>query len=252
MRKVLLFLAIFGIGLAALLLLRGRFRRPAQSAPTRNPPVADSQFTKVPAPVEGPGRSTSPIEIHQRGAVDITQFEEQVEPGAVKRPVRTLKAKDSNSLGGNVYVLVDMVAEELDPATGATKLRLTSPRTRLRLAVVDGKLQIGELDRAALTDVEGTVFGHSAVSPLKIQVPLLEWRIAERRWVSDSHVVITGAESSLVATGDGLDADLETGTVVLQRSGTIDLKLAGGRTATLAATGTGPIQFKDVKEGEVE
>jgi hypothetical protein len=250
MRKVLLFLAIFGVGLAALLLLKGRFRRPSPSAPTKNPPVADSQFTKVPAPVEGPGKSTSPIEIHQRGAVDITQFEEQ--GGAVKRPIRTLKAKDSNSLGGNVYVLVDMVAEELDPKTGETKLRLTSPRTRLRLAVVDGKLQIGELDRAALTDVEGTVFGHSAISPLKIQVPLLEWRIAERRWVSDSHVTITGAESSLVASGDGLDADLESGTVILQRSGTIDLKLAGGRTATLAATGTGPIQFKDVKEGDVD
>ena len=59
MRKVLLFLAIFGIGLAALLLLRGRFRRPAPTAPTKNSPVADSQFTKVPAPVAGSSSSAT-------------------------------------------------------------------------------------------------------------------------------------------------------------------------------------------------
>ena len=249
MRKVLLFLAIFGIGLAALLLLRSRLHRPRSTSPPRVPPVADSQFTKVPAPVEGVGKDGSPIDVLQQGSIDITQFEEE---GAVKRPVRTLKARDSSSLGGNVYVLRDMVAEDLDPQTGQPKLRLTSPRTRLRIELVDGKLQIGELDRAVLSDVEGTVFGSSAILPLKLVVPLLEWRIADRRWVSDSRVDITGSESSLVAKGEGLDADLEAGTIVLRKSGTIDLRLSGGTTATLAATGTGPIEFKSVHEGESE
>jgi hypothetical protein len=247
MRKVLLFLALFGIGLAALLLLRSHFRRPHSTGPSRVPQVSDSQFTQVPAPVEGPGKTQSPIDVFQKGAIDVTQFEEE---GTVKRPLRTLKARDSNSLGGNVYVLTDMVAEDLDPKTGETKLRLVSPKTRLRISVVDGRLQIGELDKAVLTDVEGTIFGRSAVLPMKLTVPLLEWRFAERRWLSDSHVDITGAESSLVAKGEGLDADLNNGTVVLQHSGSIDLKLAGGTTATLAATGAGPIEFKDVREGD--
>ena len=93
-----------------------------------------------------------------------------------------------------------MVAEDLDPKTGETKLRLVSPKTRLRLSVVDGRIQIGELDRAVLSDVE-TIFG-SRPSSAELTVPL-EWRIADRRWLSDSHVDITGAESSLVAKGEG-------------------------------------------------
>jgi len=70
--------------------------------------------------------------------------------------------------------------------------------------------------------------------------------VATKRWLSENPVEISG--SGLSAHGEGLDADLEAGGVVLQRSGRIELTLPGGARAILSATGDGPIEFHTVQK----
>ena len=243
MRKVLLFVALFGVGLAVLLLLaKRRPAAPPSAPPGRSKAVTDSQFTRIPLPPEGGGKGQDAIRINQQGALDVIEYEQE---GAVRRPIRELHAKDSHSLGGNLYVLRDMTARILDPATGQATAEMSSPTTRLRLEIVDGKLHLGEGEKAVLSDVTATIHSHAAITPLTFTVPLLEWRVASKRWLSDGPVDITG--SGLKAHGEGLDADLEAGGVVLQRSGKIELTLPGGTRADLTALGDGPIEFRTVK-----
>jgi len=243
MRKVLLFLALFGIGLAVLLLVRQRLHRPPAAPDHPARPVTEGQFTKIPLPPEKTGEQQAPLEFVQRGAIDVTEFAGK---GNVRKPVRTLHADDSKSLGNHLYVLFKLVLRELDPDTGDLTAQVTSPRTRLKIELVGARLQLGEAERAVLTDAEATIYKRAAITPLTLKVPLLEWQISANRWVSDRPVDLSG--SGLQAHGEGLEADLENGTVVLPRSGRIELTLPGGTRAVLHATRDGPIEMASVRE----
>lgn len=244
MRKVLLFLALFGIGLAALLLLRQRAPRPESSSVETGAPSAADQFTEIPLTPQEPGGEGGTIPILLRGSIDITQFESA---GVERKPIRKLHADDTQALGGNVYVLRGMRIDLLDPATGAITAKLSSPRTRLKIDLIGGKPTFGEGDKALLSDVEATLYENAPVVPLTFEIPLLEWRVGESRLLSESAVKISGP--GLQARGDALDADLATGRFVLPTSGSIELNLPHDVRVTLAATGTGPI---DVRKSIVE
>src|SRR6185295_10507055 len=69
--------------------------------------------------------------------------------------------------------------------------------------------------------------------------------VAAKRWLSDQPVELSG--SGLEAHGDGLEADLDAGNIVLPHSGRIQLSLPDGTVATLVATADGPIEFHSVR-----
>jgi hypothetical protein len=243
MRKVLLFLALVAGGLAALLLLRERTPRSTSSSAERTAaPSAGGQFTRIPLQPEEPGGKQGSVEIQLQGPLDVTQFEGT---GEIKKPIRKLHAADAQSLGSNLYVLREMVVRNFDPENGSTTAQLASPRSRLKIEMVDGKWRIGEGDKALLSDVEATIYAGAPVTPLTLKIPLLEWRIGANRWLSDQPVQISG--SGLEARGDALDADLAGASLVLPKSGSIELDLPGGARTTLAATGPGPIAIRSVR-----
>lgn len=246
MRKVLLFLLIFGIGLAALLYLRGRAEKPEPSTFQAGERSPGEPFTEIPLTPGEPGEEGGTIPVLIRGPIDITQFEST---GVDRKPIRNLHADDSQGLGGNMYVLRGMRIEILDPATGKTTAKLTSPRTRLKIDLMGGKPSLGEDGKAVLSDVEATLYEQAPVVPLTFVIKDLEYRMGENRLLSQNPVKISGP--GLQASGDALDADLATGRFVLPTSGSIELQLPNEVRVTLKATGTGPIDVrKSVVEGQ--
>jgi hypothetical protein len=163
MRKVLLFLTIFGIGLAALLYLRQRTQKPEPSSFQTGERTPGERFTEIPLAPDEPGGQGGSIPVLVQGPIDITQFESE---GVDRKPIRKLHAEDSQALGGNLYVLRGMSIEILDPATGKTTAKLTSPRTRLKIDLMGGKSALGEDDKAVLSDVEATLYEQAPVVPL--------------------------------------------------------------------------------------
>jgi len=245
MRKVLLFLTIFGIGLAALLYLRQRTQKPEPSSFEAGARPAGEQFTEIPLTPDEPGGEGGTIPVLIRGPIDITQFESA---GVDRKPIRKLHADDSEGLGGNLYVLRGMRIEILDPATGKTTAKLTSPRTRLKIDLMGGKPALGEDEKAVLSDVEATLYERAPVVPLTFEIKDVEYRMGENRLLSQSPVKISGP--GLQASGGALDADISTGRFVLPTSGSIELRLPKEVRVTLEATGTGPIDVqKSVVDG---
>ena len=244
MRKILLFLAIFGIGLAVLLLLRQRAPRP--DAPPQRPgePAAPGQFTEIPLAPREPGEEGGTVPVHLSGPIDITQFESA---GVERKPIRRLHADDTQDLGGKVYVLRNMRIELLDPSTGETTAEIASPRTRLKIDFLGDKPSFGDDDKALLSDVRATLFREAPVVPLTFEIELLEWRVGEDRLLSESPVTISG--DGLRATGTGLDVEIATGRFVLQRSGSIELQAPDDVRVTLEATGPGPIVVRKTADG---
>ncbi|MFN0006795.1 MAG: hypothetical protein ACKVXR_02715 [Planctomycetota bacterium] len=245
MRKVLLFLTIFGIGLAALLYLMQRQERPERSSFEAGTRPAGEPFTEIPLAPDEQGGEGGTIPVLIQGPIDVTQFESA---GVDRKPIRRLHADDSQALGGNLYVLRGMRIEILDPATGKTTAKLASPRTRLKIDLLGGKPSFGEDDKAVLSDVEATLYEQAPVVPLTFEIKDLEYRMAENRLISQSPVKISGP--GLQANGAALDADLATGQFVLPTSGSIDLVLPNEVRVTLKATGAGPIDVsKSVVDG---
>jgi hypothetical protein len=237
MRKVLVFLALFGIGLAALLLLRQRTPRPHPAPIEQGTPTEPGQFTEVPLDAKEPGKDTGALQIQVRGELDVTQFQGE---GAIRKPIRKLHARDSEALGGDVYLLQDMKLTILDPSGEKTTAEIVSPRTRLKIDFSGGKPSFGESDEALLSDVEATLFERAPVVPLLFKIRLLQWQVGANRLLSDEPVTITGP--GLQASGDGLNADIATGHFVLPTAGSIELDLPRGVRAKLEATGAGPIE----------
>lgn len=246
MRKVLLFLLIFGAGLGILYLAIEKKTEPATAGGQHADAQKPEGFTEIPLPPEKPGQKQGQFGVVLGGTLDFTQFTAE---GPTGKPLYELHADDCKAQGDNVYDLTRLRLDIHDVDTGAIRARLVSPLTRLRIPIVDGHPRIGETDRVLLTNVDLTLFEGAPVVPLTLQIPLLEWQLQANRFVSSDRVQLIGAGIS--AEGTGLDAQTADSTLRLQRDGLITITLEDKVRAELAATGAGPILVKRVeKDGE--
>lgn len=240
MRKLLLFLAVFGTGLAIVLWVDRRGGSPAapegppttvEEPPRDLPAVAepDEELIDVPLRVADEGGDAA-AGLALSGAQDLRMFD----PATGRRSGR-LRAEDVEHVGANAFDLVRTELELFDVETGELEVRLTAERGRAKLDVGGGHLGIDESYPATFHEAQGVFESGMSLAPLTATLPVLEADLAARRFTSRERVELAGR--GVRASGVGLDASLETRTYELLAESRAVFELADGEEVTLAANG---------------
>lgn len=248
MRKALLFLLIFGAGLAVVLWLRGRRPPPALVPPPTNEP---SEFTEVDVPAKkdetGAVKESQAIGVRLDGRLSARQFGGE---GTTQQTLYELDASDVDLVENDAYDLKDLEVGLRDPQTNSLRARLRARRARARFALENGKPRVRDDVPIELETVELTLFEGAPVVPLTFTVPNLSWQLGESRFTSADDVKLSGR--GLTATGTGLDVTMDDTTVRLLARGEIRLDVGEGSQAVLSAEGNGPIVASRDAEGRVD
>ncbi len=240
MKRVLLFVLLFGLGLTALLLFRGKDPR-RDDVPSVEAPAPAGEFTELPmGQKEGqPGKAIGvvldgPLSITMRGG-----------SGTVLRPEIELRARDVDSVGGEVYDLHDLGVDWLDPETGTRRARLQSPRARATLIIDPTTPGASALTSAKLQDVDITLFEGAPVVPLRFRSPTGDLDVKQIGFTTPDRVRVDG--TGLEAQGTGLRAGFGEERVVLDRNASITLNLEGDVRAVLKSGAQGSLVIQRVE-----
>lgn len=239
MRRALLFLLLFGGGLAILLLaayLRDRGQaedRPLQPPRYTTPPVT------FPDPQAGP---EGQIGVVLEGELEFTRYATERGVGGQRPRLFHVESPEVRPIESDVYDLRDLRVWMYDPASGELRATLFSPLTRTRVASVAGAPQFVEDDRVVFQDVRLDLVSGSDFVPAVLRVPRLEVDLAAREFRSAERVELNGR--GLAAQGLGLLGTEEPYLLRLERDGEVDLTLPHGAHARLAAVGCGPLELR--------
>ncbi len=237
MRKLVVFLIVFAVGLALVLYLRGSRPEPAlKPSPTGDAQRRPEGFTEIPVPGEKQGEPSRPLGVSLDGKLDLVQRSGE---GGTLKPLYELHAQDVDLVGGDVYELSDLTIDVRNLETGARRANMAAAKGRMRLVVVDGAPTIARDEHATFDDVDLTLHEGAPIVPLTLEMPRLDWEIATNRFRSDDRVQLRGR--GVTAEGVGLDADPIAERVHLARDGVIRLDIEDGVQAVLSATGAGQI-----------
>lgn len=257
MRRVLLFLVIFGAGAGLLWLgTRDRGEAPAPAPEEPGPDVEANTEAEVPVtepaagPDEGPSADDDRLFFRVRG---VQSFDLYGESDGDSRPriyhvEGSFEPTDSSF---RTYAVTDLLVEQFDPLTGqllnavraesATLGISGTRRDELRLAD-DGKLMMEKvtIQRAG---------GHE-LAPLTFRAPAVEAFLDRQsfRSVGDGEVEFEG--SGLRGRGGALEYDGLTGFVALRNGGEVSLDQAGPEPVTISTPESGDLEIQRV--GEVE
>lgn len=244
MKRVLLFLLVFGLGFAALWFFRSeRSRTP--DVPAVEAPAPEGQFTEIPLAGKD-GKQGKVVGVSLDGPLKMTL---RGGTGPVQRPEMELRASDVDSLGGDLYDLKDLEIEVLDPDRGTRRATLDSPLARTTL-VVDLATPGGSvLETARLTDVDVTLYEGAPVVPLRFRSPSVDFDVAQFGFTTPDRVRIEG--QGIEAEGEGLRAGFGVERIVMGRDAVVRLTLAGGERAVLRSGQEGSLVVERVERDGV-
>lgn len=246
MKRVLLFLLLFGLGLAALWFFRGEAGRKTD-APQVEAPPPQGEFTEVPL-ARPEGKPTKDVGIVLDGRFSLTM---RGGTGPVQRPTMELAASDIDSLGGDLYDLKDVEIDVLDPDRGTKRAHLESPIARTSIVVDRTTPSASALRSARFTDIDATLHEGAPVVPLRLRSPSMDMDVQRLGFTTSERVRIEG--QGIDAEGEGLRAGFGEDRVALGRDAVVRLTLAGGERAVLTSGKDGSLVVERiVRAGAVE
>ncbi len=243
MRRVVLFLLIFGAGFAVLWMLRTKPAHHDDHGGNEAPPKP-GQFTELEAP--------STKSAHQKIGITLSgsaSFIQYKDAGGKLRPEIEVTSKHLEAVSEDVYDMHDLVVHLFDPATQKKRADLVSPKSAVKLTLVDDQPRLSQTEPVHLTNVDMTLFEGGPVVPLHLEVPALDWTIgAESKgaesFESNDRVQVHG--NGLEATGTGLIAKMSDSSLQLKHDAEIVFDLENGHQVTLGSGLTGPIVISKV------
>ncbi len=238
MRRALIFLLLFGGGLAVLFL--AAWFRDRGLAGERSPePIQVEAPVTFPDPQAGPGGQ---IGIVLEGELEFTRYaSERVETGERPRLFH-VESPQVLPIESDLYDLKDVKVWMYEPRAGELRAILTSPLTRTRVTSAAGAPNFAQDDRVTFQDVVLELLSGADFVPATLRVPSLEANLAAREFRSAERVVLEG--QGLDAEGLGLFGSEEPYLLRIEREGEVRLVLPHGGRARLAATGTGPLEIR--------
>ncbi len=245
MKKVLLFLALFGSGLAILLYISARQRAAKQERIQQQPEgpavVEDLPFTRIPEGgaqpqvEEGTDETQSTVAGTLSGSAEFTVFEE----GARGHKLYDLELEQVTPLGDDLYDLAGITAHTFDPESETLQATLVAQRGRARIEWRDGKFAVGELEPVRLFDAVVTLHNGVPMAPLTLTLEDVEGDLMLDRFSSKGPVLVEG--EGIRATSLGLVAEQREGRLRLLEEGFVALDLEDESHLELSSTGRGPI-----------
>lgn len=249
MKRVLLFLAIFGAGFIVLWTFRTKTPQRDRPAEVSNEPKKPGQFSQIEIPSSKKDNTKSQIQVEFDGPIDYTNRKDTGDPSNL-RPQYELHTTDVDQLSQNVLDMHDLRVTVYDPATGKKRADLESPLSRVKITIDKGSARLSDTEPVQLANVDLTLYEGGPVVPLHLKIPKLEWNVADTSFTSSDRVRITG--TGLEADGSGLNAKTSTSSFELLRDASIRLVLSEGHVLTLTSGPAGSISVRKIVENGAE
>ncbi|MCK6445835.1 MAG: hypothetical protein L6Q99_05530 [Planctomycetes bacterium] len=227
MRKLVVFVLVFALGLAAVLWWERRTRKPPVE-PVEPPTTKVEEQPLTEVDIEGGEKQAKSLEFVIKGPFDHVQRD----PETLKKHYE-LHAKDTQPLGSDTYDLVGLSASVYDVRSEALRGTLTAEKARVRISPNTSGVDFSFPMTA--TDARLRVERDVPLAPVTITLPEVEGVVANERLTSKSRVDIAGR--GLVARGLGLELDAKRRSIELGSDTFVQFEVEQGLTATLTSAG---------------
>ncbi|MFT5050041.1 MAG: hypothetical protein ACI8QZ_001435 [Chlamydiales bacterium] len=271
MRKLALFLVVFGLGFAALLLIDRASRGASEPEAADQAPEVAVESDPESGPADPPGGLAGAPELGGGGQPDQdTGVRPRPDMGAGQEGVRVrlegplsftaFGASGARSHrfnaghvqprepdGRGVYDAHNLTIETYDPATGDLRMTVTAVRGRIRIDE-GGGMRLADEGGVELFDVTVTQHTGGALVPLVFSAEHLIGRIDVEAFetAGDTEVVIEGV--GLSGRGRGLVFDGLSGSFRLTRGGSFDFSSDTGTPLRFSTPENGPLQIDRVDD----
>ncbi|MBL8858471.1 MAG: hypothetical protein JNL28_08210 [Planctomycetes bacterium] len=249
MKRVLLFVLLFGAGFAVLWHMRARPDDPKQNPDLISKPAQQGEFSPITVPSGKKEGDTSTIDVSIRGALDFEQRASAPGSTELKQKIN-LHANNVEPRADNAYDMQGLRIKVYDPATEKLRAEMRSPLSRVQVSMESGSPALSKTEPIKLTDVELTLHEGGPVAPLEFAAPKLDWLLADTSFTSEERVKIRG--KGVTADGLGLRAGANTASFELLRDATIRFELERGQTVTLKSGAEGGVAAKTVVRDGLE
>lgn len=242
MRKLLVFLLVFGGGFA-LLWFASRYRAEQREAvvpvPIERPPQDVTQVpTEIPTDDEGtPGDG---VQVVLGGEGHFTQFDE-----ATGRVKNVMHHDDSKQLADNRNELINVEIETFDPETGKRRAVLTSKRAIAVTLPGAGGMRLDPSVPVRFEDAVMVIEEEGRLAPLTISMPWVDVWPDEERFESDAAVTVEGV--GLSANSLGIRVRDLGRRMTLPAKGDVRMTREDGERASLRAIDDGVIHVERVR-----
>ena len=234
-RRLLLFLTIFGVGLALLWWFE---RRPdvkpedADVAAVSTPVAERPEDTFVEVPVKiGEKDEERGVEVSFRGAVSARVFTDS-EPRVLEWVVA---GEDTEPLGDELYDFRGASLQRFHPESNELILSANAATAHLKLDPADPEVPVDPSYDVVLRDVDALVQQQIVFAPIELHTEEMRCSLASKLLSTESDVEVTGR--GLRAIGSGLRADTAHRTLTFGSNASLEVRRPGGRTAALSSTG---------------
>ena len=247
MRRIVLFLLIFGAGLGVLLgisYLRKQERAERipddQEERVREGREENLPFTPIPETViPETGGETSPDE--QGGIVFHGEFECTVREESDRAGKLYYFRGTAEPLGEDLYDIFNITAHTFDPETEEVRSTIVAERGRARIENAGRSPVIGDAERVKLYDAVATLHAGVPLAPVILYLPEGEADLSGEAVYSDVPVRVEG--DGLRTTSLGLIARYGENRLRLVRDGHVWLRLEDGSEVELLSKGLDPIDI---------
>lgn len=254
MKRLLLFLALFGGGLGLLLFFSAQQRKKQEERVPDDgaqETEVDLPFTRIPDDVgqEGAaeGEGGGGIAATLSGWASFDVFEES-ERG---HKLYDLAFDEVIPLGGDLYDLVGITAHTFDPEDEGLESTLVAERGRAKIEWRGALPSVGRERPVELFDAVVVLHRGTPMAPLTLTLASVTGDLERDIYTSEERVLVEGV--GVRAEGVGLEADQRNQTLELRREGHVVMDLDEQRVMELRATGEGPLTLARAQvQGETE
>lgn len=241
LRKLLVFGAVFGAGLSALLFIVEPAQERGAPAPAR---------TAAPTPDRaGPAAQEPALASAEfQGRLEYTQFSKEELDG--RRP------KLFNFLAGHVehkgdeeYYVENLFLELFEPESQRVRATLRSPKSQMPIRFQAEQQEFGPEDIVELSSVDAEIFAGIPLVPARFEAIKLEVALAKGLFSTPEPVVFSAQGAR--ASGMGFSLDQQVGRLRFRRKGEITFENEAGGGTTLAATGEGELLLERSEAGDL-
>ena len=253
MKRLLLFVLVFGGGLALLLYFAQKSREekseraeqgtgqlPVERPENPFPPIVKDDEVDPDAPQEtdGTGQSGGGPDIR----VQIGGTFNGWIPDEDGRRLYDFKLNDIQPQPNDEYVVDGATLRKLDVETGSVDTRVVAKTAWVRIDTVAGSYALSRTEPIRLREAVVTLLGGSPLAPITLELPEAEYDLNTGTLSSSSNVRVLG--DGLFGTGNGLIASQENQVLELQRDGYLRLRTDDETDIELRAAGKGKIVFE--------
>lgn len=240
-RKALLFLGVFALGLAVLWLLRSPGGERGVGRPAAEPGA--ESVPEVHPLVDPGGQDRAPVRLSGAQRADLyAPGEGPSRPRLHHLESRNFVAEDASF---RRYRAEGLSIESFDPATNELKRTIRAARGRFGIAGERLRdLALADEGRVLLEQVTVTLHSGHPLAPLTIVAPVLEGYLDRDELRSVGEGIVTVAGEGLVGSGRGLVVDGTAGTLALERGGELAFERGAQGLLRFSSPAGGPLTLE--------